>query len=37
MRSRLSEQIERIDEMMFVCTQYEQENGGYETEEDDCG
>ena len=32
----MNEQFERIDKMMFVRTQYEQENGDYETEEDGC-
>jgi hypothetical protein len=32
----MNEQYERIDKMMFVRTQYEQENGDYETEGDDC-
>ncbi len=32
----MNEQFGRIDKMMFVRTQYEQGNGDYETEEDDC-
>ncbi len=32
----MSEQFGRIDKMMFIRTQYEQENGDYDTEEDSC-
>ena len=32
----LDEQFWRIDKMMFIRTQYIQENGDYETEEDGC-
>lgn len=32
----MSEQFNRIENMMFVRTQYIQEDGDYEVEEDDC-
>jgi hypothetical protein len=32
----MDEQFDRIENMMFVGTQYIQESGEYETEEDDC-
>ena len=32
----MSEQFNRIENMMFVRTQYIQEDGDYEAEEDDC-
>lgn len=32
----MSEQFNRIENMMFVRTQYLQEDGDYEVEEDDC-
>ena len=32
----LNEQFGRIERMMFIRTQYVQENGDYETDEDSC-
>lgn len=32
----MNEQFDRIESMMFVNTQYVQEDGEYETEDDDC-
>ena len=32
----LNEQFERIENMMFVRTQYEQEDGGYEADDEGC-
>ena len=32
----MTEQYDRIESMMFVRTQYEQENGEYEVEDDGC-
>ena len=32
----MDEQFDRIDNMMFICTRYLQDDGHYEVEEDGC-